>query len=490
MSSSPSPDDTTEIYAPKKWKAGTLTYTTGGIVVLFCWLLLGDFSWSMRDRSVAPMSQWYLNHLMVPSLVFALLVSSLPGIIQLVVSPLISTMSDRHRGRLGRRIPFLLIVTPVAALGMVGLGCTPFIARWVHRLCNSEATGAWLHRTLDGFPFGAWLLSMLANEVVVSVACFAVFWTAFEVAAIASKPIFDGLINDVVPRPLLGRFYGLFRAISLIDGMVFNFWIIGYVPTHFTVIIIAVGLFYGIAFMCVCFRVKEGQYPPPEKIVSRTGTLGFVSEVRHYCRECFSHPYYLAVFLLITTSVICFNPMNVFAIPYANHVGVSMDTYGKAVSLTFLISLLMAYPLGWLADRFHPMRLVIVVLSGYALVTIWGSLFAVSAHTYLIGWVLHGVFSGAYYTSAASLALRLFPHEKFAQYASAAAIFVAVGNMAMAPVVGMVIDATGHNYRYAFIVGFSLTLVALVNAIIVYAAFKRYGGPNNYAAPDFEASKK
>jgi len=62
----------------KVWKVGTLTYTSAGLLALFAWLLFGDFAWSMRDRSIAPMASWYLSHLEVPSVVFGLLMSSFP----------------------------------------------------------------------------------------------------------------------------------------------------------------------------------------------------------------------------------------------------------------------------------------------------------------------------------------------------------------------------------------------------------------------------
>lgn len=470
----------------KKWTAGTLTYTTGSVALLFVWLLLGDFSWSMRDRSVGPMAQWYLNHLMVPSVVFGLLVSSFPALLQLIVAPWISTKSDRHRSARGRRIPFLLWTTPIAALGMIGLGVTPLLAQWLHEVCNSGALGQWLHAHLDNLPWGAWLLRMLSSEMVVSVTCFGIFWTAFEVASIAGKPIFDGLINDVVPRPLLGRFYGLFRAVSLIDGMIFNYWIMGYVPTHFAVIMISVGIFYAAAFVWVCFRVREGEYPEPEIIPAIEGTSGgLMQEVRHYCRECFSHSYYLSVFVMLMAASLCFGPVNIFAIPYAKYMGVSMDLYGKTVAFTFFISLCLTYLLGWLADRFHPLRLAIAILFVYAVICIFGSFWVNNSTTFLIAWVLHGVVSGTYFTGAASLALRLFPHEKFAQFASAGAIFGALANMVMAPVVGRMIDASGSVYRYTFVAGFAFTVLALLCGLRVYRQFRKFGGPDHYVAPDY-----
>jgi MFS family permease len=97
--------------------------------------------------------------------------------------------------------------------------------------------------------------------------------------------------------------------------------------------------------------------------------------------------------------------------------------------------------------------------------------------------VLHGVLSGAYLTSAASLAQRLFPHERFAQFASAALLLAAPANMAIAPLVGVMVDSTGDEYRYTFASGCLLALFALVCAWHVHGKFMRLGGPSAYQAP-------
>src|SRR6185295_9406054 len=91
------------------FRAGTLIYTSGGIVLLFFWLLFGDFALSMRDRSVQPMVQLFLNSLHASSFVMTTLVTAGPAAIWLVLIPWISYKSDRYRSRWGRRIPFLLI---------------------------------------------------------------------------------------------------------------------------------------------------------------------------------------------------------------------------------------------------------------------------------------------------------------------------------------------------------------------------------------------
>lgn len=438
------------------WTAGTLVYSAGGLAALFCWLLLGDFSWSMRDRSVGPMAQWYLRELGVPNLLFAILISSFPALVGLILGPIISVASDRHRGPRGRRIPFLLVTTPFAAAGMIGLALTPAIARWVHSIMPGQ------------------------SEMVVAVVCFGVFWAAFEFATIAATAVFGGLVNDVVPRELLGRFYGLFRGVSLVDGIIFNFWLFGKVETHYTIILLVIGLFYGASFFFVCLRVREGSYPPPPP---RDSVRPF-AHVGTYFRECFSRPYYIGVFVMMTVAGLVFLPVNIFMIPFAGSLGMDMEYYSKCLALTFAISLVLAYPLGWLCDLFHPLRMSMICLAGYAAVTAWGAVYARDPESFAIALVLHGVLSGCYFTTSASLGQRLFPQARFAQFASAAGIVGAFGGMAIGPVVGAIIDGTGNAYYHTFTAGCILAVLALILAFAVHAGFMRLGGTKDYVAPE------
>jgi len=446
---------------PKLWKANSLTYTSAGLVALFCWLLFGDFAWSMRDRSVGPMAQWYLKSLGVSNLLFGLLVSSFPALVTLVLGPVVSVKSDRHRSRLGRRIPFLLVTTPIAAFGMFGIAFTPFLARWVHSLVPEQ------------------------SEIVVAVLCFGIFWAAFEFATIAGQAVFGGLINDVVPKPLLGRFYGLFRAVSLIDGIVFNYWIMGKVPTHFTLILSIIALFYGSAFMWVCCKVREGEYPPPQpKVDSERALRGVYNSGRSYFRECFASSYYLSVFGMLTMGALCFSPVNTFSIPYAKSLAMDMEVYGRCLALAFGVSLVLSFFLGWLVDLFHPIRMSMASLACYVLVSLWAWIYASDPKTFAVAFVLHGIFSGCYFTSAASLGLRLFPYQKFAQYASAGGMTLSACTMSFSPIMGSIIDATGSEFRHTFLAGALLAIGALFASLHAYRNFMRLGGPAGYVAPE------
>lgn len=443
------------------WRVGSLVYSRKTLAILFFWLLLGDFAWSMRDRSVGSMAAWYVSHLGVSNFTFALLTSSIPALLGMTIGPIVSVMSDRHRGKRGRRIPFLLFTTPFAAAGMIGLGLTPLTAKLAHQ---------W-------FPG--------ANETVLALMSFCMFWAAFEVATIAGAAVFGGLLNDVVPPSLIGRFHGLFRAISLIDGMIFNYWLMGRTPDYFTVILIALGAFYGTAFMLVCLKVKEGDYPPPEGGGSTLqASAKAQSKVFAYLRSSFTNPYYLSVFLMMMLAALTFAPVNGFSIRYALHLKIDMDTYGKLLALTYFISLILAYPLGWLADIFHPLRMAIVTLGIYVVAMIWAFSTPETPEAFLIALLLHGICSGSYFTCAASLGNRLFPASRFAQYASAAGILLSLSGLLLPMGMGAVIDWGSNAYHLVFLAGGLIALLALAATQIVYRQFLKFGGPSGYVAPE------
>lgn len=446
---------------PKLWTIGTLTYTSGGLVILFCWLLSGDFAWAMKERSVPWVVQLLLKQFEASDFIAGTLIGSLPQALALVLTPTISYRSDRHRGRWGRRIPFLMIPTPIAALSMVGLAYCPELGAAMHQALGANSPG-------------------LNQSILIN---FAVFWTIFEVATITANSVFFGLINDVVPKEVLGRFYGMFRATGLGVAMIFNFWLFGKAETHYTEIFLGIGLLYGIGFTAMCLKVKEGKYPPPPPVQpSRAG--GLVAAVKTYFRESFSQPYYLWLYASIALSWMALGAVNLFNLYFARKVSMSMDTYGKYLAATFLISFMLSFPLGWLADRFHPLRMSLATLGIYVAITLAGGLFVTDASSFGIALIAYGVASGAWQTSTASLTLRLLPQARFAQFDSARALVTSFGMMTVGPVLGWFLDHTGHDYRHVYLASSALAALSLLTAAVVYRRFMRLGGPKNYVAPE------
>ena len=55
------------------------------------------------------------------------------------------------------------------------------------------------------------------------------------------------------------------------------------------------GIAYAVGFMLMCLFVREGQYPPPPANVD--GRPGFISSIKTYAAECFTHRLYWWFFL-------------------------------------------------------------------------------------------------------------------------------------------------------------------------------------------------
>lgn len=458
----------------KLWTVGTLVYTTGGLAVLFFWLLFGDFALQMRERSVGPLMQLLLKSFKISNLTMAILLSMIPTTIALFLTPVVSYKSDRLRSRWGRRIPFLLVPTPIAAVAMIGLAFCPQLANAL----QSVSGGALSHKSA-------------------LIAVFAVLWTAFEIAAITATAIFNGLINDVVPRPVLGRFFGLFRAVSLIDGFVFNFILLDHAEAHFTLMFTWIAVVYGVGITLMCLMVKEGDYPKETTRPDDVRAGGFKSAVRTYSRDCFSRPHYLWIYAAFTLTALAANPINSWSIVYAKDLGMNVGRwdpaglgfgqwrlgYGGVIALTYVFSFALAYPIGVLVDRFHPLRVATVSMLLYGVSCLIG--FTLIHDITSFGWALlvHGILSGCYFTSSAALAQVLLPRERFSQFASAGTVMTQIATLLYTPTLGVVLDWTGSNYRLTFLLSGVFAMLSLGLLVKVYRTFMAVGGPSGYVAP-------
>lgn len=413
----------------KNRTVGTLTYTTGGLAILFFWMLFGDFAITMRERVASPSVTELLRQYHASATTLSVLLTVLPAIIAMFLVPVVCYMSDRYRSRWGRRIPFLIIPTPLAALAMIGIGFCPWLGKSVHQLLGAASPGL--------------------DFCVLSFFC--IFWTAFEILALVTVAIFTGLINDVVPRGLLGRFYACFRIVSLGAGMMFNYWIFKLTETHLFEIFLCTGLFFGVAFALMCMMVKEGEYPPPESEEGDGHPRGFVANAKSYLKECFSHSFYLWVFAMIMVTNLAFACFGPFAQWYGDSLGMPKDTYGKLTALAYGTSMIIAFFIGWLVDRFGALKVSITTMCFYILVSFAGFFLVGGAFSFGIVYVLSTVLSGCYFTAAISLPIILFPKLRFTQFAAAAGIIQSLSIIALGVTIGPVLDLTGRNYGLCFL---------------------------------------
>lgn len=449
--------------APRMWKCGTLVYSTAGLVSLFCWLLWGDFTWAMKDRAVGPSATLLIRMFDVSDLVYTLIIVAFPNFTNIFLCPIVSYISDRHRGRFGRRIPFLIFTTPFIVLGLIGLGFTPMLGRWLCRLVGPEV----LSYNNAGLIF------------------FGIFWVMLDFGTTLAGSLSGALVNDVVPPELLGRFFALFRAASLIAGMLFNAFLLGLVEGYSLYIFVGVGIFYGIGLVSLCTKVKEGSYPPPAPAAASVGVKNTVFRpVETYFRQSFSIPYYRWVIAGLVFSYLAAAPFNIFSIFYAQSLQMDMHRYGLLLTLTYAVSLVMSYFLGMLADRFHPLRTSLAAQVLY-LVTMLAGWFSVTGDTsFGVLLVIHGIISGCFFTLSASLGQKLFPRELFAQFNSAFAMLLAIGNVVLGPLFGWLLDHLARNYRYTFLFGAALTALSVISLWKVFRGYLACGGDAAYTPPD------
>ena len=443
----------------RTWRNGTLVYTAGGLAVLFLWLMWGDFAYSMKDRATGTVAALMLKKFDVSDFLFGIIMISFPNFTNIFLCPIVSYRSDRHRGRFGRRIPYLLLTTPFIVIGLAGLGFTPLLARLIRQAVGAE--------------------HISYNLTALLVFCF--FWIILDFGTTLAGAIFNALATDVVPTEFLGRFFAMFRAVSLGCAFLFNYFVMGYAETHALVIFLGLAALYGIGLFSICLKVREGEYPPPEEETSGPPTVK--GAVRTYFRECFSLPYYRWVIMASVVSGFSVVPFNIYGIFYAKSLNMYMDFYGKVSSLICLVSFVLSFFLGWFSDRFHPIRTGMVSMALQTVILFIGGRIATTESVFAWLFLVQGISIMSYNTLMASYAPRLFPREYFAQFNSAMMLINALASVIGAPLVGKFLDLTGNHYPHLFTIGGVIGLCGLGCFVMVYRGYQRYGGDSGYIAP-------
>jgi maltose/moltooligosaccharide transporter len=430
----------------RRYGVGTLRYTSAGLAIVVFWLLFGEFAIAFRDRAAVPSVTELLRQHGASDTAMALLVSALPALLGSVLVPVIGFRSDRFRSRWGRRLPFLMATTPLGALTLVALGyCNEF-----GRLTNASL-GA-LSPGLDSCVL-AW---------------FCVCWTLFEGVALVTLALYSGLVNDIVPRPVLGRFYAGFRIAGLGAGILFNLWIFHLTDAYLREVFIGVGIFFGAACMLMCVRLKEGGYAPPAPLPDGATAHGWRDMWASYRRECFADRYYLLIFSILMTAELAFVPFNTFSQLYGQSLGMDKAMLGKLLATSYAVSIVLSSPIGWLVDRHGAVAMSQLTMALYLAASTAGALFVDDARSFAVVYVVHVVVSGAYFTAAASLPMVLFPRARFLQFDAAKRFFGSGATIVLSFLLGPMLDWTGHRYFLTLPYGALLALACLAGFRIIH----------------------
>ncbi len=453
---------------PRVYRVGTLVYTRGALLQVMFWMLWGDFFFTLMEALNPSLIPLQLRWAGAGDTLIGILSTSLPSAVAFFWFPVVGTQSDRHRGRLGRRRPFLLWCTPPVVLSLVLLGAAKPAGAWVHGLL---AAAGWAGSTAAGCTI-AWI---------------GVCMVVFLVFNAYILQVYACLFVDVIPQEVMGKFLGLYRAIGALGSLVFNRWLLGWSEAYTLHIYGLIGLLYAGAFFLIVWRVKEGDYPPPPP-KPPGGPWG---AIRGFLRESFTHRFYLNFYLVTFFTWASLSPLS-FVIfygtqagrpDYAATLGLTLQEFGQVKGWTFLIQVPIFFIAGFFVDRFHPLRVAVLGMLLTSVSYFCCFWFIDSSSTLLLWWGLNQAAFAVFMGASATLAPRLFPRGKYGQFVSANAIFGITSLVIAPPIVGLLLESI-RDYRYVFIFSGVCTTITLVACVTLFRQWRKLGGDQHYTPPE------
>ncbi len=303
------------------------------------------------------------------------------------------------------------------------------------------------------------------------------------------------LFNDVVPEKCMVKFLAFFRIVAGVAGAIYSKWVFPHALTHFRFIFIVAGIGYFIGFTIMCLMIREGQYPPPLENVDKG--KGLVSTARTFMKECFTDKFYWYFFLTSTFLFLSWQSGPFKRLRDRDSLHLDMQQMGDLDFWTNIVSLVIMYPTAWLADKFHPIR-VVLITSFFAFLSPLAQCIWVfkdfGAHGNLIGQyiIAIGILPIGLVGEAASLPMymRLLPRDRYGQFCSANAALRALVMTFGSLLAGVMMDCLSRwggmdewRYRYYAVWVVACQIPSLVFLVLLYRGWKARGGDEAYTPP-------
>lgn len=465
------------------YKVGTLEYTKRGLVVLFLWLLWGDFCFTLMEGVEPSVLPFMLKNLGASNLTISMYITTITNIFNLTICPMSSYMSDRYRSKWGRRIPFLVFSTPGVALFLILTGFSKEIGSFLFR--------HFFHHTV-------------ATEAAFTIGLIAVFVIGYQFFNMIVASVYYYLFSDVVPEHYTGRFFAYFRAMGTAAGALFNFFIYPYAQTHGKEIFVGLGILYFVGFLMMCWRVKEGEYPPPPPV--EKGKNSALVGIKTFFKESYSHKFYWYFYLSYAFMAVS-GAVGVFGAFRNLNVGLSMKDIGLIGGVTGVITTVLLIPAGTYVDRKHPIRVGMTAM-------IWNLIFVPTNIIFLWNWNHATVLwltiiitaitlpVGVVYAAAElPLFFRLLPHSRIGQFCSANSVVRSAMMIVAGVAAGYFVDLLrvycqnimhipgDYYYRLTWVWSVAFLALALYYRVKLYKIWASCGGDENYLPPGFEADE-
>jgi len=455
----------------KTWKVGTLVYTKFGLISIFTWTLWGDLVFTLSERIYPSAMPYQLERLHIPQWCIPILMGFLGQTVALPMNPYLSFRSDRYRSRWGRRIPYIFKTLLPVAICMSFLGF-------------SDDIGAYLRNA-------GWVARLGISQTTAIILVMGILILAFDYANIFINTIYWYLFADVIPRELMGRFFSLFRIVGMVAGSFFSFFLQKYIETQTKYLYLGAAAVYLFGFGIMCWRVKEGGYPPPTDMGPRAAWyVRFGRMAKVYVKECFRHPVHISLYASQTFVAVSGAALFGLGFYYRQYLHISQDQMGKFGGVFVWTSILLAFPLGWVVDKIHPVRATLIAMAVVIPINVCG-FYMDSFLFYMIFTAVRSPFTQLGDAAGMPLYVALFPRKQYGQFASANGMVRSLSMLMATVAAGFFINfftsrlgIKGDIYGFFWLA--SIQIMALGCFYATYLYWKKYGAENFSYDPELD----
>jgi hypothetical protein len=260
--------------------------------------------------------------------------TTIAGIFNLTVCPVVSFKSDRYRGkRWGRRCVFII-------------GTMPMYCAAVFLFAGADTIGRCI---------ASW---SSASPAAVTVVVLAVIMAMFQFFHMFVASVIYYIYNDVIPAQFLARVVGMTQVGAVAASAVFNFFFFKYTETHFSSLMIMVGVVYAVGTTIMCFMIKEPRLPELEKEenLKSHGIRGVLT----FMKESFSHRFYVCGFLGSAFFSVSLG-ISTFLIFFYQNMDLDLAAVGRINGISGIAGMILGLVLAAcgtiLVDKWHPVRM-------------------------------------------------------------------------------------------------------------------------------------
>ena len=177
-------------------------------------------------------------------------------------------------------------------------------------------------------------------------------------------------------------------------------------------------------------------------------------------------------------------------------IGLSMEDIGKAGMWISAAGLVLAYPSGWAVDKWHPIRVTLLMIVPLTLAQFFAFFFLRDFKTYVLmaGGTL--VFSSLFNVAEIPKLIKVFPKDKFGQFCSCNGMVRSTARMIGGVIAGPFIDymtndsANKFAFRWGYMWMGVFQVAALLALVMMYMKWKSMGGDASYVPPGSAQEKE